>query len=116
MSPTFADRVRKWLSPETAETHPPAELGATAIDCCGRREVVTVAGEIDVAGINPTTGWFEAHLVDPTGEVRLVWMGRRHIVGIGEGTRLKATGRLAELDGRNAIYNPDYEVIPTSRR
>ena len=95
---------------------PPPELEAIAISACNRREVVTVAGEIDAAGLNPTSGWFEAHLVDPTGEVRLVWMGRREIAGLVEGTRLRASGRLGELDGRNAIFNPYFEVIPLTRR
>ena len=55
----------------------------------------------------------EAELFDGTGQVALVWMGRRRIVGLEAGTRLVARGRVAQRsDGRLVVYNPSYELRP----
>jgi len=92
-----------------------AEVGTTPIDRLRPRELASVAGRLKTValqtdGRSPSV---EAELVDGTGQVALVWMGRRRIVGLEAGTRLLARGRVAQLsDGRLAIYNPTYELRP----
>lgn len=53
-----------------------------------------------------------ADLFDGTDVIRLIWLGRRRIVGIEPGRRIRATGRIGVYEGRPAIYNPRYELIP----
>jgi hypothetical protein len=54
----------------------------------------------------------EAELWDGTGQVTLIWLGRRDIPGIEAGRRIVVRGRLASLKGERAIYNPSYELQP----
>ena len=54
----------------------------------------------------------EGDLDDGTGIVTLVWLGRRHIVGIEPGRALTVTGRIGLHDGRRVLYNPRYELMP----
>jgi hypothetical protein len=51
-------------------------------------------------------------MVDKTGRLVLVFLGRRHVAGVEPGARLIAEGTVGEHGGRLAILNPDYELIP----
>lgn len=92
-----------------------SDRGTTPADRLRPRELAAVAGRLKTVvmradGRSPSV---EAELFDGTGQVALVWMGRRRIVGLEAGTRLVARGRVARLgDGRLAIYNPTYELRP----
>ena len=62
----------------------------------------------------------EAELWDGTGNVTLVWLGRREIPGIQPGRRIVVHGRLTSQHGQPTIFNPAYELrpagdIPTGR-
>jgi hypothetical protein len=46
--------------------------------------------------------------------VTLIWLGRHRIAGIEPGRRLVVRGRVAEHDARRVIFNPYYEIQPTS--
>ncbi|MEU5873671.1 OB-fold nucleic acid binding domain-containing protein [Glycomyces sp. NPDC047369] len=100
----FAAEVRRETDPDAV---PLADLEA--------RQLAVVAGRLR-AVVHRTDGRspsVEAELYDGTGQVALVWMGRRRIVGLEAGTRLVARGRVGRLgDGRLAIYNPTYELRP----
>lgn len=78
-----------------------------------RREV-RLRGTITILTINPrgVNRWLEAVLNDGTGEITLVWMGRRMIRGVDAGRRVEVSGRIAMLDGRHVIYNPQYSLLP----
>jgi hypothetical protein len=56
----------------------------------------------------------QAELFDGSGCVTLVWMGRRQIAGIEPGRVVVARGRLAEKNGTSVLFNPWYELKPTS--
>ena len=43
--------------------------------------------------------------------IRLIWLGRRRIPGIGAGTLLRFAGMLSERHGEPTIYNPRYEIL-----
>ncbi|MEU6859143.1 OB-fold nucleic acid binding domain-containing protein [Glycomyces sp. NPDC046736] len=105
---------------------PPAELfadqirresgtGAVPIASIEPRQFATLAGRLRsvvlrTGGRSPSV---EAELFDGTGQVGLVWMGRRRIVGLEAGTWLVARGRVARLgDGRLIVYNPSYDLRP----
>jgi hypothetical protein len=50
---------------------------------------------------------------DGTGEISVVWMGRRSIPGLRLGTRVVVEGVLAEGRGRRKMVNPKFEFRPT---
>ncbi|MCH7232643.1 OB-fold nucleic acid binding domain-containing protein [Glycomyces sp. L485] len=100
----FAENVRR-------ET----DTDYTPVDRLEARRPAAVAGRLRTVvlrteGRSPSV---EAELFDGTGQVGLVWMGRRRIVGLEAGTRIVARGRVAQgSDGRFVIYNPIYELRP----
>ena len=98
-----------------AEVRRESDADAVPLADLEPRKLAVVAGRLR-AVVHRTDGRspsVEAELFDGTGQVALVWMGRRRIVGLEAGTRLVARGRVAQLgDGRLAIYNPTYELRP----
>lgn len=56
----------------------------------------------------------EAELWDGTGRVLLLWLGRRDIPGIEPGRKLVVHGRMTNVKGERAIYNPAYELQPSA--
>lgn len=80
---------------------------------CPLRRPVEVEGSVSVVTVNPVGShrWLEAELTDPTGEVVLIWMGRRRVAGIDAGRRLRVNGVITLESGRRVIYNPRYELL-----
>ena len=80
------------------------------------REVVDVAGMLRTVTLRPhgASLTMEADLWDGTGNVTLIWLGRREIAGIQPGRRIVVHGRLTSIRGERAIYNPTYELRPSS--
>jgi hypothetical protein len=96
-----------------------ADLQSTVerLNCCPVQDLVRgshamVTGRLRAVIYNPreTVPTLEAELFDGSGAIELVWLGRRRIVGIEPGRRLKVTGRVGVHDGHLAIYNPRYEL------
>ncbi len=112
---TLGDRFRRLLaSPEQQEAEDRADqaraAGAIPLNECKVRQKVTVRGTVaSVSSSN--TAWLEAVLEDGTGTVYLIWMGRRRIECIAPGRDLLVTGRLSEEEGRQVIFNPEFEVL-----
>ena len=75
------------------------------------RSRVRLAGVVRRITVKPLEGHesLEALLYDGTGEVTVVWMGRRSIPGLNLGTRLVVDGLLAEQRGERRIVNPVFE-------
>jgi len=80
------------------------------------REVVDVAGMLRAVTLRPhgASLTMEADLWDGTGNVTLIWLGRREIAGIQPGRRIVVHGRLTHVRGERAIYNPSYELRPSA--
>jgi hypothetical protein len=76
---------------------------------------VEVVGRLRSVVYTPseTVPTLEAELFDGSDSVELVWLGRRRITGIEPGRRILARGRVGQHNGRKAIYNPWYELLPT---
>jgi hypothetical protein len=93
-----------------------AAAGARPIVRCGDREKVRVAGTLRTVTIQPRAGVpsLEADLWDGTGDVFVVWLGRREIPGITPGRHISVEGRITTLGGHRAIYNPIYELLPSA--
>ncbi len=82
------------------------------------REVVDVAGMLRAVTLRPhgPSLTMEADLWDGTGNVTLIWLGRREIPGIQPGRRIVVHGRLTSVRGERAIYNPHLRAAPAGRR
>lgn len=79
------------------------------------RGIVRVEGRIRSMRVRPWAGearTLECTVVDDTGGIELVFLGRSSINGLRLGTRLGAEGRLGAHHGRLAILNPRYELRP----
>lgn len=85
--------------------------GAVPIREARPRSRVRLAGVVRRITVRPIEGSesLEALLDDGTGEVRVVWMGRRSIRGLNLGTRLIVDGLLAEHRSERRIVNPTFE-------
>jgi len=91
-----------------------AASGCVPARACQRGELASVSGRLRTVVYTPRTNLptLEADLYDGSDVVTLVWLGRRHIVGIEPGRSLTARGRIAVRDDRKVIYNPFYELEP----
>ena len=82
-----------------------------ASECCSG-QAVTVLGRLRSVEHCPraAVATLEAELFDGSEAITLVWLGRRRIPGIEPGRTVKASGRIADRDGRKVLYNPYYEL------
>ncbi|HEX3393743.1 MAG TPA: OB-fold nucleic acid binding domain-containing protein [Acidimicrobiales bacterium] len=87
--------------------------GVTPIGDVSWREATTVAGRVRSVRVQPWGGapTLDCTLVDETGGLAVVFLGRREVAGIRPGTRLLVRGMVGAHDGRLAILNPDYEFL-----
>jgi RecG-like helicase len=85
--------------------------GSVRIAQARPRSRVRLAGVVRRITVRPLEGHesLEAILFDGTGEVTVMWMGRRAIRGLSLGTRLIVEGLLAEQRGARRLVNPTFE-------
>ena len=88
-------------------------LGAMPIGEAQWRHRVRVVGRVKSVRVQPRAGTsnLECILADDTGKLLLVFQGRRRIPGIQPGARLVAEGMVGDWSRRQAILNPDYELL-----
>ncbi len=77
------------------------------------RNRVRVVGRVKSVRVQPRAGTsnLECVLADESGRLLLVFQGRRRIPGIQPGARLVVEGMVGDWARRQAILNPDYELI-----
>jgi hypothetical protein len=109
-----AEEIRQEVSSQTG----PGGRKASPIADSQQRERVDLAGTLRAVTMRPRGGSLstEAELWDGTGQVTLVWLGRRSIPGVEPGRRIVVHGRLASRKGEPTIFNPSYELQPTGGR
>ena len=98
-----SEEVRSWA--ETIE-------GSVRIIAAPSRESVKVAGTVKRLTIFPVQGEesLEALVSDGTGEIVVVFMGRRGIHGLTLGTRVVVVGVVGERFGKRRMINPKLEL------
>jgi RecG-like helicase len=98
----YAEEIEEWRS---------SVPGTVRIKDATPRSHLKLAGVVRRITIRPLEGneSLEALLYDGTGEVTLVWMGRRSIHGLRLGTRLVVDGVIAEQRGELRMVNPTFE-------
>jgi hypothetical protein len=79
------------------------------------RNRAKVAGRVRSIRVQPWAGvpTVECVLVDHTGGIGVVFLGRREVAGIRPGTRMVVEGMVGDHAGRLAVLNPDYRLLAT---
>jgi RecG-like helicase len=92
--------------------HEAASAGCEQIKNARVRQHVHLRGTVQAITLSPEQDdrRLDVDLDDGTGNITLVWMGRRLIPGIEVGRRLDVWGTLTISDGRRVIFNPAYEL------
>jgi hypothetical protein len=98
----YAEEVEAWAA---------RVPGTVRIRDAAARSKVKLAGVVRRITVRPLEGHesLEAVLYDGTGEVTLIWMGRRSIHGLNLGTRLMVEGVLGEQRAERRLVNPTFE-------
>jgi amino acid transporter len=88
--------------------------GVIPISEVAYRQRARVAGRIKSQRVQPWAGvaTLECVIVDGTGGLNLVFLGRKHVAGLAPGVRLVADGMVGEHGGKLAILNPLYRILP----
>jgi hypothetical protein len=89
--------------------------GVTPIGSVQWRDTVKVAGRVKALRIQPWSEKIqslELTLVDGTGGLTVVFLGRRRIGGISLGARLVVEGTVSETRDQLALLNPTYQLLP----
>jgi hypothetical protein len=120
--PNLIQRIGASLAKSKAEQQAEAlqgsitAVGATPISKCLGGQESTVSGVLRSVTLRPreTVPAVEAELYDGSGQVRLVWLGRRQILGITPGRSIVVTGRVTGNEVVPTIFNPRYELRATT--
>ena len=78
------------------------------------RTYATMEGRVHSIRVRPWSDHvrtLEITLVDDTGGVDAIFLGRHAVAGIRLGVRLRITGRLGARQGHLAILNPIYDFV-----
>jgi RecG-like helicase len=87
---------------------------ATPIERIRWRDTATIEGTVRSLRARPWAegaSTLECTVLDDTGGVEIVFLGRSAVPGIHLGTRLRARGRVGAHHRRLAILNPEYELF-----
>ncbi len=106
-------RRKKAAAPAVAATPSPAE-DAIPIAECVWREPARVVGRVRSIRVHPWAGkvaTLECVIVDETGGMQLIFLGRRNVGGIKLGAMVVAEGTVVERHGHLALLNPIYELL-----
>ena len=92
------------------------DAGGDDLTALAPRHPACVCGTVRTVTLPPrrSVPALVAEVWDGNGAVNLVWIGRRSIAGIEPGVFLRARGRVAEVRGHPTIFNPSYEIVPTT--
>ncbi|MEZ5142989.1 MAG: amino acid permease [Acidimicrobiales bacterium] len=85
----------------------------TPIAQVGFRQRARVVGKVYSVRVQPWSGTpaLELTLIDDSGALQVVFLGRRQLAGVKVGTRLMVEGLVGEHKGRMAMLNPVYELL-----
>src|SRR5688500_7827985 len=98
----YAEEIEAWASKIP---------GTVRIRDAAARSRAKLAGVVRRITVRPLEGSesLEAVLYDGTGEVTVVWMGRRSIHGLNLGTKLVVEGLLAQQRSGRRMVNPSFD-------
>jgi hypothetical protein len=108
-----SETARKKRAARPASTPVP---GTQPIASLHWRTRACVAGRVKTIRVQPLSEvpTIECVVVDDSGEaITFVFLGRRSIAGLRNGTRMVAEGMVGKHKGKMAMINPAYEVLPS---
>jgi hypothetical protein len=102
------------LPGENGAAGAPLVPGATPIGDVRWRARVTIAGRVRSLRVAPQhdAPTLELVLVDATGAMSVVFLGRRHIAGVDVGSKMLVEGTVGVHKSRLALLNPRYQLLP----
>jgi hypothetical protein len=88
--------------------------GVKPIGQVGERQTARVTGVIRSIAIGPRgpRPVFEAELTDGSGDLRVIWLGQRQILGLEPGRQLVCQGLVATDGAIRVMRDPYYELVP----
>jgi len=91
----------------------PAVADCSCIGDVTWKEPVRVVGRVRSLRVQPRANvpTLECTLVDDTGGITVVFLGRRSVPGVGLGTRMIVEGRAGSHHGKLAVLNPTYTLL-----
>lgn len=106
-----ADELQDELAGEQADA---GDL--LAICNCAPGQEVSIRGMVRSITVRPqgAVPALEVDLYDGSGNVTVVWLGRRGIPGIEPGRTMVVHGRLTCNEDNPTVYNPRYELKPAA--
>jgi RecG-like helicase len=104
-------RFRRPIAPEQPEQAIREDWGP--IGEVRWRQPVHVCGRVRSLRVQPRAKvpTLECTIVDDSGGITLVFLGRRDVPGIRLGTRVIVAGRAGSHHGRLAVLNPEYTLL-----
>jgi hypothetical protein len=108
-----APKRRRAARNDLALARPALPEGCVPIASVHVRQRVKVSGRVHSLRVQPWAGQptLECTLVDHSGRIQIVFLGRRHVAGIEPGAELVVEGMVGEHLGRLVIRNPDYRLL-----
>jgi amino acid transporter len=107
--------VTRHFDPSVVEWTPavPRDDGTITIGSVRFRQRAQVRGKVRTVRVQPLAGTptLECVLADETGQLSVVFLGRRHVAGISVGRSMMVEGVLGQHHGRLCFINPTYELI-----
>jgi RecG-like helicase len=100
--------------PVDGEPVPAAEsAGLSPIGEVRWRQPVRVAGQVRSVRVQPRANvpTLECTVVDASGGITVVFLGRRSVPGIRLGSRMILEGRAGAHHGKLALLNPEYTLL-----
>ena len=90
-----------------------ATRGSTLIEEIERGKTIQVTGVVKTATIKPNNQVpaYEVEIFDGSGNLIVIWQGRKHVAGIEPGTRIEVEGRITFLSGKPCLHNPVYKIL-----
>ncbi|MFM8212298.1 MAG: DNA-binding protein [Actinomycetes bacterium] len=87
--------------------------GSTLIDEIERGKLIQVTGVVKSAIVQPSTQnpSYEVEVFDGSGNLTVIWQGRRKVVGVEPGTQIEVEGRITFLNGKPCLHNPIYKIL-----
>ena len=99
--------------PAPADPPIPLPAGVIPIAAATYRQRCQIGGRVASIRVQPWSGVpaFECVLVDHSGAINVVFLGRRGVAGVGVGATLTVSGVIGRHRDQLAMVNPEYDIL-----
>ncbi|MFM1826415.1 MAG: hypothetical protein RLZZ37_1050 [Actinomycetota bacterium] len=91
--------------------------GSTLIDEIERGKLIQVTGVVKSVIVKPNTQnpSYEIEVFDGSGNLTVIWQGRKKLAGVEPGTQIEVEGRITFLGGKPCLHNPIYKILSNEK-